>query len=92
MNTNKRAGFTLVELLTVIAIIALLAALILGLAGNAQKKAARDRANAELPNSPRLLDYSRSMVSATKSGHAVQCLEGGQPLADESAGSVGHEL
>ena len=48
MKTNKRAGFTLVELLTVIAIIALLAALILGLAGNAQKKAARDRANAEI--------------------------------------------
>ena len=48
MNIQKRAGFTLVELLTVIAIIALLAALILGLAGNAQKKAARDKTTAEV--------------------------------------------
>ncbi|HPJ56843.1 MAG TPA: prepilin-type N-terminal cleavage/methylation domain-containing protein, partial [Kiritimatiellia bacterium] len=46
MTNSKRAGFTLVEVLTVIAIIALLAALILGLAGNAQKKAARSRAEA----------------------------------------------
>jgi type II secretory pathway pseudopilin PulG len=38
----------LVEVLTVIAIIALLAALILGLAGNAQKKAARSKAEAEI--------------------------------------------
>ncbi len=44
----SRFGFTLVEVLTVIAIIALLAALILGLAGNAQKKAARSRAEAEI--------------------------------------------
>jgi len=48
MKKSKRAGFTLVELLTVIAIIALLAALILGLASNAQKKAARSRAEAEV--------------------------------------------
>ena len=36
MKRTQQAGFTLVEVLTVIAIIALLAALILGLAGNAQ--------------------------------------------------------
>lgn len=48
MKRTERAGFTLVEVLTVIAIIALLAALILGLAGNAQKKAARDKASAEI--------------------------------------------
>ena len=48
MKRTKQSGFTLVEVLTVIAIIALLAALILGLAGNAQKKAARDRASAEI--------------------------------------------
>lgn len=48
MKQAKRAGFTLVELLTVIAIIALLAALILGLAGNAQKSAARNKAEAEI--------------------------------------------
>lgn len=48
MKRTHRAGFTLVELLTVIAIIALLAALILGLAGNAQKSAARNKAEAEI--------------------------------------------
>ena len=48
MKRAKRAGFTLVEVLTVIAIIALLAALILGLASNAQKKAARSKAEAEI--------------------------------------------
>lgn len=48
MPYTKRMGFTLVEVLTVIAIIALLAMLILGLAGNAQKKAARSKAEAEV--------------------------------------------
>lgn len=48
MKRTNRSGFTLVELLTVIAIIALLSALILGLAGNAQKKAARSKAEAEI--------------------------------------------
>ena len=48
MKRTNRAGFTLVELLTVIAIIALLSALILGLAGLAQKKAARSKAEAEI--------------------------------------------
>jgi len=48
MKRAKQSGFTLVEVLTVIAIIALLAALILGLAGNAQKKAARSKAESEI--------------------------------------------
>ena len=48
MKRSARAGFTLVEVLTVIAIIALLAALILGLAANAQKSAARNKAEAEV--------------------------------------------
>ena len=48
MNRTSRAGFTLVEILTVIAIIALLSALIMGLAGLAQKKAARSKAEAEI--------------------------------------------
>ena len=43
-----KTGFTLIEMLVVIAIIALLAALILGLAGNAQKSAARNKAEAEI--------------------------------------------
>ncbi len=48
MKRANRSGFTLVEVLTVVAIIALLAALILGLAGNAQKTAARKKAQAEI--------------------------------------------
>lgn len=48
MRRSRRDGFTLVEVLVVIAIIALLTGLILGLAGNAQKSAARNRAEAEI--------------------------------------------
>jgi len=45
---QAKAAFTLIEVLVVIAIIALLAALILGLANNAQKSAARNKAEAEI--------------------------------------------
>ena len=48
MQRRKTSGFTLVEVLTVVAVIALLAALILGLANVAHKKAARSRAEAEI--------------------------------------------
>jgi general secretion pathway protein G len=48
MKRLKQNGFTLIEVLVVIVIIALLAALILGLAGNAQKSAARNKAEAEI--------------------------------------------
>ena len=48
MKQKNRSGFTLIEVLTVIAIIAILAALILGMAGNAQKTAARKKAEAEI--------------------------------------------
>ena len=46
--TSRKSGFTLVELMTVIAIMALFSALVLGLAGNAQKTAARKRAASEV--------------------------------------------
>ena len=45
---RRTGGFTLLELLTVIAIIIVLAGLILAGAGFAQQKAARDRASAEI--------------------------------------------
>ncbi len=44
----QRAAFTLIELLTVITIILILAGLILGIAGSAQTKAARSRAEGEI--------------------------------------------
>lgn len=44
----KRAGFTLVEILTSVAIMALLAAVILGLASHAQRTAGRRKAEAEI--------------------------------------------
>ena len=45
---HRDAAFTLIELLTVMAIILLLAGLVLGLASNAQTKAARSRAEGEI--------------------------------------------
>ena len=45
---TRRSAFTLVELLTVIAIIGMLAALVLGFAGYANRKAARGKAIGEL--------------------------------------------
>ena len=48
MKRTQRDGFTLVEVLTVVAVTTLLAALILGLAGNAQKTAVRKRAASEI--------------------------------------------
>jgi len=48
MKRSKQNGFTLIEVLVVIVIIAMLAALILGLAGNAQKTAARSKAESEI--------------------------------------------
>lgn len=45
---RSAAGFTLIELLVVITIIAILAALVLSVAGIVQQKAARSRAQAEI--------------------------------------------
>lgn len=47
-NTLKNRAFTLIELLIVIAIIAILASLVLAAAGSVQKKGARSRAEAEI--------------------------------------------
>lgn len=48
VRTARHAAFTIIELLTVMTIILLLAALVLGLAGTAQRKAAESRARGEI--------------------------------------------
>lgn len=48
MKKDATSAFTLIELLIVIAIIAVLAGLVLGAAGSVQKKGARSRAEAEI--------------------------------------------
>ncbi len=79
MKRMRQAGFTLVELLTVIAIIALLAALILGLAGNAQKSAARNKAEAEIEQlSVFITDYQMKYGQVPSSTAALA-----KELADE---------
>ncbi len=45
---RRKGGFTLVEILVVVAVIGILAGIVLAAAGGVQKKAARDRAKAEI--------------------------------------------
>ena len=85
MKRTKQAGFTMVELLTVIAIIALLAALILGLAGNAQKSAARKKAEAEIEQlSVFITDYQMKygQVPPTFSALSNALMESKHELSD----------
>ena len=73
MKRGKKSGFTLVEVLTVIAIIALLAGLILGLAGNAQKTAARRKAEAEIAQlSSYITDYQMKYGQVPNSVNALK--------------------
>ena len=74
--TSRKSGFTLVELMTVIAIMALLSALVLGLAGNAQKTAARKRAASEVEQlssfvTDYLAEYGRVPSSLTALSNAL---------------------
>ena len=55
----RRSAFTLVELLTVIAIIGMLAGLVLGLSGYANRKAARSKAFAEMEKLENALEEFR---------------------------------
>ena len=85
MKRSKRSGFTLVEVLTVIAIIALLAALILGLAGNAQKSAARNKAEAEIQQlSTFITDYQMKygQVPTTNTALAAALVEAKHSLTN----------
>lgn len=85
MKRTNRSGFTLVELLTVIAIIGLLAALILGLASNAQRKAARDKAAAEIAQLESFItDYqvSYGRVPANVAALKTELEDKNHPLAE----------
>ena len=73
MKQRRIDGFTLVEVLVVIAIIALLAGLILGLAGNAQKSAARNRAEAEIADLESFItDYQMEYGQVPSDRNALQ--------------------
>lgn len=56
---DPRSAFTLIELLVVIVIIGVLAGLVLGISGLAQKKAARSRAISDLENIKQALEEYR---------------------------------
>jgi len=61
---DRKMGFTLVELLTVIAIIGILAGLVLGVAGYANRKADLARAQADLERIQNALEEYRTVYGA----------------------------
>jgi general secretion pathway protein G len=76
-------GFTMIELLTVIAIIAILAALVLNTAGYIQKKAARSRAEAEIAALSAALESYKAEYGTypeAPNNHGVSVTEGANVL------------
>ena len=84
MKSATRTGFTLVEILTAVAIIALLAALLLGLAGHAQTSAAKKKAQAEISQLETFLGAYQAQygqVPPTKGELSAALQEANHPLA-----------
>ena len=84
MKSASRSGFTLVEILTVVAIIALLAALLLGLAGNAQTSAAKKKAASEISQLESFVttyQMQHGQVPPTKAELSGALQEANHPLA-----------
>ena len=84
MKSARRSGFTLVEILTAVAIIALLAALVLGLAGHAQKTAAKKKATSEISQLESFIGAYQAQygqVPPTKAELSGALQEANHPLA-----------
>ncbi len=72
---SPAVGFTLVELLTVIAIIAILAGLVLSTAGYIQKKAAHSRAESEIAAMEAAVESYKADNGAYVSSNATDALD-----------------
>lgn len=97
---SPNSGFTLLELLVVMAIIAILAGLILSTAGGIQKKAARSRAEAEIAamsaalesykadngDYPESTNFPNNSVSASNSLYKALCPSSGKVYFEFSKG------